>query len=611
MSKHHRLDVKLTLLGPILTHGNDATEPGNDAPMARDAFGRFMLPYSLIKGKILDAFRDLRSDGFENYTDPKTGRKKYRIIDPELGAWLGREPEGGNLEPERGRLRFSDFATDEKGRSTADGDHDHLIERIQIDQSTGATAGRMLAMIEAPFGYEQPVAFEGRVEFTATDDEAARIATALRQAFDWVSAYGAMRTVGFGRKHEITATLGQVAPTAQGSPTESVNLPIRYNLDRPLCVVGRKHSGNHFEALDHLPGAVLKGAVARLVLELNGKANGVIDPQKPEPRFPTLCRHFEVIRFGEAKPMKASDRVGPVEPPLSIVVSMTGEKPYYDAALSPDAKLVGHAAPAFMPDWKDKDFETVRGAFGWSLLPRVRRTRTAIDPDRWRATDAQLFSYGLVLPKRTAPDDTPEEYVWEGVIGLENVPDGDRPAVRRELHELLSHGLPNIGKTRATAHVEWLAGSTPPKIGWKADSDGFHVVTLQTDCLMTDPNTLQSKSLHAAYAEFWAEASGGALALAPFFARQALHGGFPSRRANRAKYEPFLLTERGSVFVLKPTGTAKAAGRLAEWRDRGLPAPAWVKRYGEPLWRTCPYLPHVGYGEVAIDLVCHTEDKLP
>ena len=59
MKTHHRLDVTLTLLGPILTRGGMMAEPGIDAPLARDGFRRPMLPFSLIKGKIRDAFRAL------------------------------------------------------------------------------------------------------------------------------------------------------------------------------------------------------------------------------------------------------------------------------------------------------------------------------------------------------------------------------------------------------------------------------------------------------------------------------------------------------------------------------------------------------------------------
>ena len=35
MKTHHRLDVTLTLLGPILTRGGMMAEPGIDAPLAR------------------------------------------------------------------------------------------------------------------------------------------------------------------------------------------------------------------------------------------------------------------------------------------------------------------------------------------------------------------------------------------------------------------------------------------------------------------------------------------------------------------------------------------------------------------------------------------------
>jgi hypothetical protein len=590
VNTHHRLDVTLTLLGPILTHGNVPAEPGIDAPMARDSMGNFVLPYSLVKGKILDTLRDLRPADF-------------------VSRWLGQPSADGGYDPDRGRLRFSDFVTSTVAATLPH--HDGIIERIEINPDTGSVDNRMLAMLEAPFGYGQEVVFNGQVEFIADDNDARAIEAALKQAFEWVSAYGAMRSVGFGRKKEVAAARSTVLKSAQHLPPGSVSLPIRYALDRPLCIVGRKHSGNHFDSLECISGAVLKGAVARLVLDMNGSKAKEIDPARPEKRFATLCQHFEVIRFAEARPMKVGfDGFRPVEPPLSIVVSPMKE--FYDVALLEAPQLVDDTAPAFRPDWKGKDFEFIRNEFGWCDLPRERRIRTAIDPDKWRAMDEQLFSYGLVLPrKKKAADGSTEEYTWEGAIGLENVKaEADRARLRQELEELLAHGLPNIGKTRATAHVTWLTKPTPLKVASKADSAGHHIVTLQTDCLMTNPRTLQTKSLQHAYDEFWHELSGGALNLVHFFARQSLFGGFVSKRANKARYEPFLLTDRGSVFVLTAADADKARSHLDEWRSFGLSIPSWIQtRYGQPLWKTCPYLPHVGFGEVAIDLVCHTENR--
>lgn len=591
MRKHHQLQVELTLLGPILTKGGQTAEPGIDAPLARDALGRPMLPFSLIKGKIVDAFRDIP------------------LLDDLRRKWfgVGSGDKQGNYEAERGCVRFSDFHTTQQGKT------DQVIERIQIDSDTGSASGRMLAMLEAPFGYGEPVTFKGRIDFIADAGEAVKIHAELDLAFRWVPAFGALRSVGFGRTKEVIILPAAVLKSAVGTPalTAAQQLPVRWKPDRPLCLVGRKHSRNHFESLEAISGSVLKGAVARLVLELNNSARRFIDPNQPENRFPTLCRHFETLRFSEARPQKSDAKTRPVEPPLSVVVSPLPqhEQKYFDVALEEKPRLIEGAAPAFQPDWKKKDTEVVRTAFGWSFLPTERRTRTAIDENLRRAADQQLFSYGLVQPERGRNGISEESFVWESRIGLEEVPAGERAVVQAELSELLACGLPNLGKTRAIAHVEWLAAPTPPHLTAAVIPEGLHVVTLQTECLMTDPQDLQAGSIEQAYAKFWNEASNQSLELVRFFAKQTLHGGYLVRRLKRPHYEPFLLTERGSAFVLKPTGRGDPSACLERWRNRGLSTAKWVQtRYGAepaPLWKTCPYLPHAGYGEVAIDLECH------
>lgn len=598
MRTHRRLDVTLTLLGPILTRGGQSAPPGIDAPLARDPFGRPMLPYSLVKGKVVDALRELRPG------------------DRRVGDWLGLPSgdAGGSYDPDRGRVRFSDFVTDQQG-TTPDG----VVERIEIDRATGAAAGRMLAMVESPFGYGEPVRFAGRVEFIADDAEAEEVRTAVEEAMRFVPAYGALRTVGFGRTHAVEVTPAAVTPTAAGTPAVADTLTARLVLDRPLCLVGKKHSRNHFESLDSVPGSVLKGAVARLLLELAGTpgARGAAGDPPPGFRFPLTWTYLDRVRFAEARPIRVrhddrpvEDPRRPVVPPLSTVFA--GEA-RYDVALLDGPTLVGGRAPAFAPDWKYAQEEAVRAAFGWAGPPRERRTRTAIDADTGRAADQQLFSYGLVLPE--APG---VAFVWEADIGLHAVPPGDRPAVRAELAELLAFGLPNVGKTRAVAKVVWLDQPTPPAVGPAAVPGGLHVVTLQTEFLMTDPDTLRAagKSLRDGYAEFWAEAAGGALVLERHFARQSLHGGYLSRRFGRREgYEPYLVTDRGSTFVLRAKDLSAATARLSGWRDRGLPLPGWVAgRYGgpgRPLWQTCPFLPEVGFGEVSVDLACHTATRPP
>ncbi len=598
MRTHHRFDVALTLLGPILTRGGRAAPAGIDAAVARTAAGLPMLPYSLVKGRVMDAVRQTRSE-YQRYE--VNGKPKFRFTD-RLAYWFGNPSSDGAWDPDRGRVRFSDFVADERG------DDNGVIERVQIDPNTGTAAGRMLAMMEAPFGYGQPVTFRGRVEFVGTPAEADELDQILNGAFRAVPAFGALKTVGYGRTHAVEVRRAGSAKTMVGMPASGPLLPVRWIPDRPLCLVGPKHSRNHFESLENIPGAVLKGATARLLLEACGAAGTEVTPEATSALFPLLGRHFALIRFGEARPL-APGAGRPVVPPLSVVVSGAKEDKgkWFDVAQEPGPRLVRSTAPKFASDWKSDEEGMVRKAFGWPDVRRVRRTRTAVDADTGRAADEELFSYGLVLP---------DELAWDGVIGLHDIPTADQRAVAAELAQLYAWGLPNIGKTRAIATVTWLTEPTPLAVARQSPTAGEpHIVILQTDFLMTDPDLLSAgKPLRDAYAAFWAEASGGAFQLERFFARQSLHGGYLAKRFGTGRfaadrYEPFLVTDRGSVFILAPTGSGDVAAALTDWITRGLPLPIWAeKRYAAngPLWKTCPFMPHAGFGEVVIDLACHT-----
>ncbi|HYH63676.1 MAG TPA: RAMP superfamily CRISPR-associated protein [Urbifossiella sp.] len=594
MRTHHRLDVTLTLLGPILTRGGEAARAGLDAAVARNSDGFPMLPYSLVKGKVVDALRRLHPGAFERRDVNR--KPKFRASDRRLADWFGNATADGGYDPDRGRVRFSDFVAAAKGNEKG------VIERVRIDPDTGAAAGRMLMMLEAPFGYGEPVAFRGTVDLVGDAGEADALRDLLDKAFAAVPAFGALKTVGFGRTQKVDVTVAAVPVSAAGTPAVGPVLAVQWTPDRPLCLVGPKHSRNHFESLESIPGSVLKGAAARLLLEVCGAAGTEVTPAATDGHFPLLGRHFALVRFGEARPV-APGRSRPVVAPLSVVVSSADEDKgkWYDVAREPKPRLIGGLAPRFVADWKPDEEERVRAAFGWPPVRTERRTRTSVNADTGRAADEELFSYGLVVP---------DDLTWDGVIGLHDVPDGDRPGVAAELARLLTHGLPHVGKTRAVAAVTWLPRPTAPAVASR-HAEGPHVVTLQTDFLMTDPDLLKDGApLRDVYAAFWAEASGGALRLERFFARQALQGGYLAHRFGRGGYEPFLVTDRGSVFVLTATGTGDPGAVLDGWAERSLPLPGWVKvRYGEPLWKTCPFLPHAGFGEVAIDLDCHTDPE--
>ncbi|MFO0869068.1 MAG: hypothetical protein U0935_08940 [Pirellulales bacterium] len=609
MKTPYTLNVDLTLLGPILTVGGETAAPGIDSPMSRDRHGRWMLPFSLVKGKVLDAITQLKTSDFAL----NQRLQRYLPQNDELREWLGIPSEEGTFDPERGRWHFSDFHT------TAPGNPDHIIERIEIAPESGAAADRMLRMVQAPFGYGEPVEFSGTVEFVASEEEAQRMAQLLDAALRWTPAYGACRTIGYGRTQAVTTRLVPTAIRSCGVPLPSTQLSLELALDRPLCLVGRKHVQNHFESLETISGTVLKGAVARMMQERSGAKGHDVSAVTGD--YPGLRKYFAVLRFSEARPRRKGATTRRVEPPLSLVISPTRQEedqPFCDAALEPQPRLIRNAAPAFQPDWKTNDADAVKQAFGWENLPRQQRTRTAIDPVRGRAADQQLFSYNMVLPDCTDRQGNKHEFVWDACIGLEDVDSQDHAAVRQELAELLQHGITGIGKTRAVANVTW-ASPLPPAVSSRPVAAGLVVVTLQTECLMTRPETLQQMTstnpVETAYREYWRDISHGSLELVRYFARQSLYGGFVSQRARADRYEPFLLTDRGSVFVLSLADPTQARPLLAAWMQSGLPNATWLAtRYapdGTPLWRRCPYLRENGYGEIALDLACHTTHRFP
>ena len=146
-----------------------------------------------------------------------------------------------------------------------------------------------------------------------------------------------------------------------------------------------------------------------------------------------------------------------------------------------------------------------------------------------------------------------------------------------------------------------------------AGQDGFFFVTLQTDALLGEPGGLRSGAglaeLDAFYEAAWREISGGQLQLVRFFARQRLLGGnyLWKRFRPREAYSPYLLTVAGSVFVLKATGTVEdARKKVADWLEKGLPVPKSCVG-GESAWKTCPFVPENGWGEIAVDLSDHRE----
>jgi hypothetical protein len=618
------LKVTLTLEGPVLTKATTAGRYGIDALVARNESNQPIIPRTLVKGRLRQAWEELHSVAPGDF-------------DPETKDLLGPDPKEGNNTigsslDLRGRLRFDDFVFTSTGRKADENCYRH---RIKVASSTRAAEERMLRMAEAPFASGLPVEFVGHIRYFAGDAEAPRIQRLIEIGLRWVMHYGGDRTVGFGKLHALKVEKDEASPLPAAVPTpstiaagESLFLAIRPTA--PFCLA--KHhlpQGNLFESETIIPGAALKACVAEIWRQLAGAEPGTAVEAINDAKQAKLKEHFNAVRFTHAFPASAGAGRRPVFPPASLVKGgqdKDGKKIWHDAALFGSAFVFTQpniTGPAFRIDWKESD--DVDKDFGWGDPKSALVTRTAINREQQRAAERQLFTYEMVKP---------EGCEWLARVDFGQVPEADRPEVARQLQELLAVGLRGLGKTKAAAQVEPV--TKPPNDKWEVlGSDvkpraGIWIITLQTHAVLADPSQLVApeqrtpEKLKEHYADIWKKLSREQLELSHFYATQRLAGGqyVGSRfQAGRA-YNPWLLTEAGSVFVLKlASGTeADAVKQVEAWRQHGLPLPDWTRdAYGlknDPAkpgndWKLCPYLPENGYGEIAVNLDVHWDHQPP
>jgi hypothetical protein len=281
----------------------------------------------------------------------------------------------------------------------------------------------------------------------------------------------------------------------------------------------------------------------------------------------------------------------------------------FDAAAIPGSFLLQEKSPRFSVDWKDLEWTSAKKAMNIETPKSELRVRTAIDVDSWRAAEHQLFAYYLVIPG---------DLEWRTVLDLSRVNESDRPAVMGCLKSLFGIGLYGIGKTKARASVT-CSDHTPVEAKPNSGDPRTWVVTLQTPALLASFRDsaigMDTDAMAKAYANAWSKLSYKALKLKRYYSRESLAGGgyIKNRFRSSDPYNPFLLTEAGSVFVLEAkVGKEKtASGLLTCWMRHGLPLPEKVKQsYGEE-WARNPYLPENGYGEIAVNLFYDAAPRPP
>lgn len=587
MTERLSFSVTLTVRSPFIFRGLEGTAFGIDTCHLRDEEGRPIIPANQIRGVLKEALGDL-ADAGAGVTAGEIVKLFGESSDDKHG-----EP-GRSNDPRRGVIVFSDLTAVDRLQPSEE------TTRVKIEDETGAVATGMLQVIElvAPFGAE--VRFTGEIVVFRPVDDAKRLAGLFGRGLALVASIGAFKSAGFGEVVQersgiaFTGSKPLALPAAPKGGADFRRLRVRF--DRPVLVDGDKIAANAVLGAAIIPGAVIKGALAERL------ARAGLTPSQG-----VLGEALAALSVSHAFP--ESEEAGKphlVPLPLSLVGGKDGGGTlrFGDALLMDHdggAMIAGRAA-AFTTDWKGEWFGAAGKALGRPTgeePPGLARTHTAIDSGTGTAEDQKLFT--TIARSVMKSDGAPR--TWLVDIDLARVPSGEgRELADRMLAAVVADGLDGIGKTSAHADFDIVENAAPPVPCPVWEMEDHFAVMLTTPALMLDLKALVGDDGHwtmdprAAYAAYWRDVSGD-FELVNFFAAQAYRGGHLARRhrlygANA--YFPFLMTEPGSIFLIKTADR----GKLAEICRHGLPLPELTGTTAPPSWRNCPYMPENGYGRV-------------
>jgi hypothetical protein len=585
------IDLTLECRAPILSAANGAIALGLDTAMQRDDQHRPALPGNLIKGNLRQAWQ-----AFKHHA---------KLAPPS--DWLGHGSAENSFEPQRARLTFSPWWSDQDWQSAADA---RPLYRIQIDEGTGAAKEGALQVIESPYPVGRTVRFSGQVHaWLDADEEPAQLCRWLEKGLWFMARIGANKGQGFGRIESVSTDCQPLPKIELADLSDDDRLGLSIKPLGPFCI-GKPAIGenNRFDSETFIPGAAILGALARAMKHSGGRA-----------RWSALHDHIDQLRVSHALPFDPAPHddgqvVAPSRP-LELPLSLTSfqaspKKPPEILDLSPFHKpaLISRdgttRAPCFQLDWKDIDRTAAEQKFRVPQVEKRLDLHTAVDQGTGAAQTGQLFSMEAVEPKNL---------VWLANVDFGQIPTEDeRSKVRRELLDLLGWGLDSIGKHKTRCQVTTAAPidfAFPQRELTKLPLQAGQPIQLhlQSPALLllpdTDlPTTGGGAALHRAYAEAWGDLSDHSLELSHFFALQDPRGGrhwWHRFGEAQVPYYPVQLTRPGSVFVFAVKDLDKAAERLAEWQRYGLP-----QRQGAPGgedWQRNPWIRQNGYGEIALD----------
>ncbi len=558
------LQITLTLKAPYLTQSATPTEYGIDVPLARNHEGQFYIPATLLIGKLREAWQELDLLGSANFS-------------LNLKKWLGQSSENGVM-PQRKKLILEDLTILEK--QSAENKRKTKHYRIRINEETGSTEKGAYIVTEKPFATGETIQFQGQAHFSAIDEQEQQdFIFCFNKGLQWIMQLGANRTIGFGEIAGVTVESmeKQINPAVKLAKSNRYMLKLRPRA--AFCLADTRKSRNLFRSDETIAGGVIKSILAEMFTE-------------------ELYEFLSKIYISHAFPSKLNNR--PYRFPLSLVE--VGKR-YYDIALQHKPVLFREndqfVAPKFSIDWKS-DSE-IKEKFDLPNIKRQSRVRTAIDSEKQRSQDQQLFSYEMITPEA--------ELQWLAYVDLSAISEDKQQVILSKLQ----NPLLGLGKTKVVVDTEIAPIEQVVSPQLSSRDDGLWIITLQTPALLCKPHM----ELQSAYHDTWTQLSENSLEMQRFFATQTLAGGrYLWERFQKESsdcYRPYLLTDVGSVFVLKAklNQESKAQECIEKWFYTGIPLAENILQYyqipsdTENQWQHCPYIPQNGYGEIAVNLSIH------
>lgn len=588
------LPIRLVLRAPFVTRSSDSGDVGVDLPLARAANGTVMIPGSHVIGKLAAAWREL----CELLGDDPAGEQLRKDLVTLFGSKdinsTGPEELQSDGREARRRLTASDFRLiSQKGQA-------RTRTRIAIDNVRATVLDGMLQVIEQPFATAEELVFEGKLRVVGGASEAQ--GNSVIKALQFVTQMGALRTAGYGEVVDATSHNMQHAQP-RSEPIEGTKRVLaRLRFEDVFCAGEARNSPNTYVSADHVPGGVIKGAIARQMLASVGRSGFLDDPANRkmfDGNLLALAEVFSQIRVRHAQPVAKGDSNRPfrfIPDSLAAIGDGAGDPVIVDLAGLDDPAapvLIDGQTPVAPFDWKNAQWDKANALLGVRDGPgRVLRVRTQVSDDTRAAMASRLFG---VEYTRGDTHDFLAEIDFSACIAPE--------AAIRGLETVVVDGLAGIGRGGAFAEVNL----SPLLTGHGATPKKRIVAVLQSAALLRDPSR-PAVDLRQAYADAFAE-----LGLPPnielkaIFVREKLAGGsfFRARLARRERaYAPWLLTEPGATFVFESTHGKTIDPSLLFPHGLAVP-PSVLNHHGiddlDDLYRVCPYLPQNGYGDLVID----------